>query len=149
VRTQSISHIFVEFIPGELQNDVLYISIEYATMSHLCMCGCGNKVVTPLSPAQWKLTFDGKTVSLSPSIGSWNLACRSHYWITENSVMWARKWTDEQIALGRERDRNDVIGSLDNVNQKNNVAASGKTKSKGLRKLAHRISQLRRNENDR
>jgi hypothetical protein len=63
----SVKHQFVEFIPEELAEDILYISIRFATASHLCCCGCRNKVVTPLHPTDWKLTFDGKTVSLSPS----------------------------------------------------------------------------------
>ena len=29
----------------------------------------GNKVVTPISPADWQLFYDGDTVSVTPSIG--------------------------------------------------------------------------------
>jgi hypothetical protein len=36
----------------------LYVSLEYATAIHACACGCGNEVVTPLSPNGWKLTFE-------------------------------------------------------------------------------------------
>ena len=39
---------FVEFIPENLKPGVLYISIEYSTSSHLCPCGCGQKVITPI-----------------------------------------------------------------------------------------------------
>ena len=53
------------------------MSIPYATAVHLCACGCGNKVVTPFSPAEWQLTYDGDTVSLSPSIGNWQFPCKS------------------------------------------------------------------------
>jgi Family of unknown function (DUF6527) len=35
---------------------------------NLCCCGCGEKVVTPLRPTDWKLIFDGKTISLDPSL---------------------------------------------------------------------------------
>jgi Family of unknown function (DUF6527) len=62
-------------------------------------------VVTPFSPTDWKLTFDGETVSLHPSIGNWSFKCRSHYWIRENEVHWAARWTDEDIEAGRQRDR--------------------------------------------
>ena len=41
-------------------------------------------MVTPLKPTDWKLTFDGKTITLYPSIRNWNFACRSHYWIRNN-----------------------------------------------------------------
>ena len=72
---------FVTLAPPVLEPGVLYISMEYATVLHLCCCGCGNQVVTPLAPARWRLTYDGRAVSLSPSIGNHSFPCRSHYWI--------------------------------------------------------------------
>ena len=96
-----LAYEFVEFIPDELKERTLYISITYSTAMHKCFCGCGKEVVTPLSPTAWQLTFDGKTVSLYPSIGSWKLPCQSHYFITQNKAVWARKWTEKQIAKGR------------------------------------------------
>ena len=99
-----LRHVFVEFIPDELEQGIIYISIRFATASHLCCCGCGNKVVTPIRPTDWKLIFDGKTVSLDPSIGNWSFSCRSHYWIRNNRVQWAPKWSPEQIERGRLRD---------------------------------------------
>ncbi len=101
---RAIRHEFVEFIPETLDEGVIYISIPYATASHNCFCGCGMKVVTPFSPTDWKLIFDGKTVTLDPSIGSWSLPCRSHYWIVRNKVRWAGQWTDKQIQAGRAYD---------------------------------------------
>ena len=100
-----IEHRFVEFVPRELEEGVLFISIEYATASHKCFCGCGERVVTPLSPTDWQLLFDGKTVSLYPSIGSWRLPCRSHYWIRRGRVEWARAWSQDEIDSGRRYDR--------------------------------------------
>jgi len=96
-----LAHEFVEFIPDELKERTLYISYSYCTAVHKCCCGCGREVVTPLSPTGWQLTFDGKTVSLYPSIGSWSLPCQSHYFIKNNKVIWAVKWTKKQIATGR------------------------------------------------
>ncbi|GAB5524637.1 MAG: hypothetical protein Roseis2KO_25090 [Roseivirga sp.] len=95
---------FVEYIPEALEPDTLYISIEYATAVHKCCCGCGNEVVTPLSPTDWQLTFNGETVSLSPSIGNWNFDCQSHYFIRKNKVEWATAWTREEIQEGRAED---------------------------------------------
>lgn len=92
---------FVEFIPDIIEEGTLYISIEYCTAVHKCICGCGNEVVTPLSPTDWELSFDGKTVSLTPSIGNWSFECKSHYWIRKNKVYWARKWEDSEIVEGR------------------------------------------------
>jgi Family of unknown function (DUF6527) len=98
---------FVDFLPAALERGVLYVSMEYTTVAHLCACGCGNKIVTPLSPAQWRLMYDG-TVSLRPSIGNWDLACQSHYWIAGNKVEWAPKWSGRRIQAARERDKSDL-----------------------------------------
>ena len=98
-------HKFVKSIPEELEDGVVYVSIEYATAIHKCCCGCGNQVVTPLSPTDWKLTFDGETISLYPSIGNWDFKCQSHYWITNNKVEWAPRWSRNQIEFGREKDK--------------------------------------------
>ena len=99
-----LAYEFVEFIPDELKERTLYISCTYCTVVHKCCCGCGREVVTPLSPTGWKLVFDGKNVSLYPSIGSWSLSCQSHYFITNNRVVWAPNWTKKQIARGRARE---------------------------------------------
>jgi hypothetical protein len=100
-----LKHEFVEFIPGELKEGTIYVSIRFGTASHLCVCGCGNKVVTPIRPTNWKLIFDGKTISLDPSIGNWSFACLSHYWIRNNKVLWADQWSTEDIDDGRALDR--------------------------------------------
>lgn len=99
-----VQHRFVEFMPTVLEQGILYISIEYCTATHLCVCGCGNKVVTPISPTSWQLSFDGKTVSLYPSIGNWNFECQSHYWINSNKIEHAGKCSRKQILDGRSRD---------------------------------------------
>lgn len=98
---------FVEFIPGSLSDDVLYISEHYRTAVHLCPCGCGEKVVTPLSSANWRLVRRGDLVSLYPSIGNWKYTCRSHYWIKDNRVIWATQFSAARIAQAQERDRVD------------------------------------------
>jgi hypothetical protein len=99
---------FVEFVPPELEEGKFYVSIEYATSVHLCACGCGNKVVTPISPAEWQLIWDGDTVSLFPSIGNWEFPCRSHYWVRRNEIRWAREWTPRKIEEGRQNDAADL-----------------------------------------
>ena len=99
-----IRHEFVEFIPDELDPGVLYVSMGFATASHLCCCGCGLEVVTPISPRDWRLTFDGEAISLQPSIGNWSFPCRSHYWITGNSIRKAEHWSTARISSNREAD---------------------------------------------
>lgn len=103
-RVSRLCHEFVEFVPEVLEPGTLYVSVVYATVSHLCCCGCGQRVVTPLSPTDWTLAFNGETVSLDPSIGNWSFPCRSHYWIKGNAVRWAGQWTDSQIRAGRDHD---------------------------------------------
>nr|WP_298996228.1 DUF6527 family protein [uncultured Allomuricauda sp.] len=95
-------HRFIEKIPQELEERVLYISLEYGTIIHKCACGCGTEVNTPLSPNEWKMTYDGETISLKPSIGNWSFECQSHYWITKNLVEWSIKWDKDEIQLARE-----------------------------------------------
>lgn len=94
---------FVEEIPRGLDRDTVYVSMTFAVVAHSCFCGCGHQVVTPLSPRDWKLTFDGEAISLYPSIGNWNLDCKSHYWIRASKIIWADQWSDDRIAAGRER----------------------------------------------
>ena len=79
--------------------------MEFATAMHMCMCGCREPVITPLTPTDWRMTYDGETVSLAPSVGNWSMACQSHYWLDGGSVRWLGRWTPEQIAKGRARDR--------------------------------------------
>lgn len=95
---------FVETIPEDIEEGIIYISMEYATAIHKCCSGCGQQVVTPFSPTDWNLTFDGKSVSLSPSIGNWSFPCQAHYWIKNNEIIWASRWTKEQIRHGIEAD---------------------------------------------
>ena len=98
-------HEFVEHVPERVEDDVIYVSVKFGTVVHNCACGCGSEVVTPLSPDDWRLTFDGETVSLYPSIGNWSFRCRSHYWIVRNAVRWAEQWSDDEVTRARELDR--------------------------------------------
>jgi hypothetical protein len=105
MKRDTINYAFVDAIPEALEERTIYVAIDFATAVHKCCCGCGQEVVTPLSPTDWKITYDGVSVSLSPSIGNWSFPCQSHYWIVRNEVRWAAQWTPEQIAAGRAADR--------------------------------------------
>jgi hypothetical protein len=111
-RLQELRHEFVEFIPDTLESGVLYISIPYATTTHLCACGCGNEVVNPLAPHGWQMMFDGRSVSLTPSVGNWSFDCESHYWIRRDRVDWADAMERDQIDAGRARRRMDIDRDL-------------------------------------
>ena len=105
MRFGRLEHRFCTHIPESLEPGVLYVSMEYATAAHSCCCGCGEEVVTPFTPMDWKMTFDGRAISLWPSVGNWTLPCRSHYVVREGAVTQARPWTDEESAAERRRDR--------------------------------------------
>lgn len=105
MKMEQLKHRFVEHLPNTLQPGVLFISMEFGTAAHSCCCGCGLEVITPFTPTDWKLVFDGETISLSPSIGNWNQPCRSHYIIRRNCIVWAGLWTEEQILAEEKRNR--------------------------------------------
>jgi hypothetical protein len=105
VKQSELTPEFVEFVPSEIEDGVIYVSMAYGTAVHKCCCGCGEKVVTPFSPTDWKLIFDGDSVSLHPSIGNWSFKCRSHYWIRRNRIHWAGRMSQAQIDAGRAHDR--------------------------------------------
>ena len=105
IRWHSLEHRFVKHIPEQLEPGVLYVSMEYASAAHSCCCGCGEEVVTPFTPTDWRMTFDGDTISLWPSIGNWKLPCRSHYIVKRGRAIEAPPWTEEEIAAERRRDK--------------------------------------------
>lgn len=100
-----LQHKFVEFIPKDLKEGIIYISMEFGTAVHLCTCGCKNEVVTPFSPTDWKLIFEGEFISLSPSIGNWSFECKSHYWIYRNKIIKCRRWSSGEIKQNRKDDK--------------------------------------------
>lgn len=115
MKYRKITHEFVDKIPESLDEGKLYISIPFATAIHKCFCGCGNEVVTPFSPTDWKLTYDGETVSLSPSIGNWGFPCMSHYWIRNSEVEIARKWNQKEIDYVRNAERKEKEEYFENA----------------------------------
>lgn len=105
MRHHTLEHRFVRNVPRELELGVLYISMEYATAVHSCCCGCGERVVTPFTPTDWRITFDGESVTLNPSVGNWNQNCRSHYVIERNRVIECGPWSDARVEAERLRDK--------------------------------------------
>jgi hypothetical protein len=105
MRITTLEHRFVRSVPREVVPGILYVSMDYATAVHSCCCGCGEQVVTPLSPTDWKMIYDGASVSLTPSIGNWQLSCRSHYVIRQGRVIEAEPWGATQVAAEHRRDK--------------------------------------------
>lgn len=91
----------VQYMPRQLAPGVLYVSEEYGTAAHLCACGCGAKIRTPLGPTEWIFRETSEGPTLEPSVGNWQQACQSHYWINRGKIHWAGRWTAEEVAAGR------------------------------------------------
>jgi len=92
----------VHYVPKVLEPGILYVSEEFGAALHLCACGCGSKVSTPLGPTDWILKETSAGPTLSPSVGSWQLPCKSHYYIYKGTIEWCGEWSTEQILTGRQ-----------------------------------------------
>jgi hypothetical protein len=139
-RLTTIRPEFVEFIPKELEDGVLYISIPYSTTVHKCACGCGSKITLPISPAKWRLLWDGDTISMWPSVGNWSYPCQSHYWIERNHIEWAPRMTRGRIETNRALDKADRENYLKSHSQTTRTDA--KTRLDSGRGLIDRLRGL-------
>jgi hypothetical protein len=90
VRVDSLRLERVEFMPphADMVLGVLYYSERFKLAIHLCACGeCRQKTVTPIDAVTgWMLNPDGPT--LTPSIGNFQMPCKSHYFVTAGKVVW-------------------------------------------------------------
>ena len=91
----------VHYLPKQLEEGFLYVSKEFGVAGHLCPCGCKNKIITPLDSTEWSFKEANGKPTLSPSIGNWQLPCKSHYWITNGLIDGSYEWTEKQIIEGR------------------------------------------------
>ena len=91
----------VKYLPKELDEGILYYSEDFSIAAHKCACGCGGEVYTPIKKGEWALSKNSSGPSLHPSIGNWNFACRSHYWLRRGAVDWSYAWSQERIEAGR------------------------------------------------
>lgn len=88
-RLTELEPVFVVTIPIHLEAGKLYISEKYHTTAHLCPCGCGERVVMPTNEKYgWKLTNKDGKITMRPSVGNFEFACKSHYYITDNKIEW-------------------------------------------------------------
>lgn len=106
-RTEHYALECVESFPTPMEPGVLYVSLPYSTAGHICPCGCGREVVTKLSPARYKIIFDGE-VSLRPSVAATGLPCNSHYFITRGEVDWHAHLDSAQKSRAQASDRRAV-----------------------------------------
>ena len=101
MKLRQIAPEFVDEIPRELDPGTLYVCCRYRAVKHLCACGCGVVINTPLHPTGWTLICNGVSVSLWPSIGNWSEKCQSHYYIRNNTIHWTSKWSRHKILKTR------------------------------------------------
>ena len=120
MKQSTILYELVEFIPEDIIEGVIYISDRYKTAIHKCCCGCGEEVVTPISPVDWTVSIEGELVTLFPSIGNWSYSCKSHYWIRNGRIIWAGKMSKHKIEMCREREKKSKVAYFENINLKNN-----------------------------
>jgi len=85
----------VKFIPDEMEPETLYISLEFESSSHLCACGCGDKITLPFTINQAKYNqnandptyrewfYDDSSVTFDPSILN---PCKAHYYIKKGMI---------------------------------------------------------------
>ena len=106
----------VQYMPAKLDPGVLYVAETYGAAAHLCACGCGTIVRTPLN--RWALTETKDGPSLDPSVGNWQEPCRSHYWIERGEAKWADQWSAEEIAAGRRREEERFRSHYDSLYRK-------------------------------
>ncbi|MBW8334456.1 MAG: hypothetical protein K0M40_20745 [Prolixibacteraceae bacterium] len=114
----------VHYLPKELEEGFLYVSNEFGVAGHLCPCGCKNKIITPIDPIEWAFKEVNDKPTLYPSIGNWQLPCKSHYWITNGVIEWSSQWSEKQIIEGRqaeEEKRKLYYGNLKNKYKKQSL----------------------------
>ena len=106
----------VQYMPKDLKPGVLYVSEQFGAAVHLCACGCGSKIRTPIGPTEWSVEETDVGPTLHPSVGNWQQACQAHYLITCGEIIWSDQWTAKQIADGRHREekrRREYYDALD------------------------------------
>lgn len=91
----------VTSFPDNFEPDCLYFSEEYEIAGHFCPCGCESKIITPINSSEWSLSVTEDKPTLHPSLGNWELPCKSHYWIKNGNIIWAGAWSKHEIEEGR------------------------------------------------
>lgn len=83
IKKVPITPVFVQFIPDILEDNHVYITLEYESSTHKCLCGCGNINILPLHKDGWTLEVSpSNKVTFSPSI--LHPKCMAHYVIQNN-----------------------------------------------------------------
>jgi hypothetical protein len=95
IRQVEISPVFVETLPDveQMEEAKIYISKKYHCSGHRCLCGCGELTILPFNLIingqyrGWNLIeHDNGKISFTPSVGNFQIPCKSHYIITKNKA---------------------------------------------------------------
>lgn len=92
IKQVAIEPVFVDgYMPdfATMEDNKIYISKEYGTSAHRCLCGCGQKTILPInhhngSQFGWNFIHENnEKYSFTPSIQN-PPPCNAHYIITNN-----------------------------------------------------------------
>lgn len=92
----------VERLPTDLDDNVVYVSEEYGVAALKCACGCGHRVTLLLGDGH-RVNEVGGLADIYPSIGVWDAACKSHFWIRHGNVVWGKDFSDAEIRVAMEQ----------------------------------------------
>ncbi len=76
--------LYVDTLPlkKDMEEGIVYVSERTWQSSHLCACGCGDEILTPLVRGGWKHVVNEKDeITLFPSVTS--ESCDSTYSINQ------------------------------------------------------------------
>lgn len=121
MKTLNIKLVEVDSMPRELEPNILYYSERFGTASHLCACGCGAKIRTPIDVNEWSIVKTEQGPTLHPSVGNWQKECKSHYYIRKGKIVWCGAWTEKQIQEGRYREQQARIDHYNRMYSKQSV----------------------------
>lgn len=105
MKIDTIRLVEVDSMPRDLEPNILYYSERFGTASHLCACGCGAKIRTPIDINEWSIVKTEQGPTLHPSVGNWQKECKSHYYIRRGKIVWCGAWTEKQIQEGRNKEQ--------------------------------------------
>ncbi|EMA4456299.1 MULTISPECIES: DUF6527 family protein [Enterobacterales] len=121
MKTFTIKLVEVDSMPRDLEPNTLYYSERFGTASHLCACGCGAKIRTPIDVNEWSIVKTEQGPTLHPSVGNWQKECKSHYYIRKGKIVWCGAWTEKQIQEGRYREQQARIDHYNRIYSKQSV----------------------------
>jgi len=90
IRKESVTPVYTDTLPNVsiMDEGIIYISIEFGVTGHRCLCGCGELTILPINNVidgkdhGWKMTDKDGKLTFTPSVGNFQIPCKSHYIIT-------------------------------------------------------------------